>query len=150
LGKPIYFLDIYGVNRFPDSLKTPIGYVGYKYDSVFNSFAKIEIRSTKTNYTIGSSDSLVLSCHSIMPYNYGMYIDARENLNPLIKVFIFNKKKVEKEIITGLNIHDIINGPFSVTIRPNLQAGSYYIRFSIEEPGYNATHNSEKIGLILK
>src|SRR6185503_8253198 len=38
IGKPVYFLDIYDLSRFSDSLKTPIGYVGYRYDPSFVSF----------------------------------------------------------------------------------------------------------------
>ena len=39
LGKPVYFLDKFRLTRFPDSLKTPIGWVGYMYDSSLASFA---------------------------------------------------------------------------------------------------------------
>jgi hypothetical protein len=44
LGKPVYFLDKYLLYRFPDSLKTPVGWIGYIFDSALMSFAKINIK----------------------------------------------------------------------------------------------------------
>ena len=45
LGKPVYYLDKYDLWRFKDSLQTSIGWVGYKYDSSFASFALSEMSS---------------------------------------------------------------------------------------------------------
>jgi hypothetical protein len=42
-GNPVYFLDIYDLQRFPDSLKTPLGYIGYRYDPNFISFQEVHI-----------------------------------------------------------------------------------------------------------
>jgi hypothetical protein len=150
LGKPVYYLDIYGLDRFTDSLKTPIGFVGYKYDSAFNSFAKVEIHCSKRNYKIGKADSLLILYSLKMYYQYGMYISDSRTLNPAIKIFIFDKKKIVKEINTDINIHNTPGEKFSVTIKPGLPRGKYYFRFGIEMPGYNATHNSEKINLVVE
>jgi hypothetical protein len=149
LGQPVYFLDIYRLNRFNDSLRTPIGYVGYRYDSVCNSFAKVEIRCSKIKFAIRPADSISLECSSKMTYRYGMYISDTRNINAQIKIIIFDKSRMLKEIITRLEIHEI-DDSFKITLRPNLPPGKYYFLFSIEVPGYNATHNSEKIKLIVK
>ena len=150
LGKPVYYLDIYGLNRFTDSLKTPLGYIGYKYDPAFNSFAKVEIRCSQNKYKIGRSDSLLLVCRTKMPDRYSMYISDNGGFNPVIKIFIFSKKKIVKEISTDLSMQDIPREQFSVSIKPDLLPGNYYFRFGIETPGYNATHNSEKIKLTIE
>jgi len=39
---------------------------------------------------------------------------------------------------------------FSVIINPGVPAGNYNFLFSIEVPGYNATHNSEKFKLTVE
>ncbi|HEV7780544.1 MAG TPA: glycosyltransferase family 39 protein, partial [Chitinophagaceae bacterium] len=57
LGKPVYFLDIYGVSGYIDSLQTPIGMIRYRYDSSFVSFGTTQISSGR-NYTIRQGDSL--------------------------------------------------------------------------------------------
>jgi len=150
LGRPVYYLDIYGLNRFTDSMKTPIGSVGYRYDSVFNSFTKLQIQCDKQKYRIKSSDNLILACNTRMPYRYGVYISETRNSIAVIKLFIFDKKKIVKEIDTGLNIHSIANRSFKVSVRPGIPIGNYSFQFGIEVAGYNATHNSEKINLIVE
>jgi len=85
-----------------------------------------------------------------MPYRYGMYIDNTKDLDALIKIFIFDKKKIVREINTGLTIYSITSETFHVSIKPALPTGKYYFQFGIEVPGYNATHNSEKINLIVE
>ena len=36
LGKGVYFMDIYDVQRFPDSLQARLWPIGYRYDSIFS------------------------------------------------------------------------------------------------------------------
>ena len=38
---------------------------------------------------------------------------------------------------------------FQLTVNPGLEKGKYYLRFAIQNGNYGATHNSEKIELII-
>jgi hypothetical protein len=42
LGQPVYFMDLYGMDRFKDSLQTPLGTIGYRYDPSSFSMAAIQ------------------------------------------------------------------------------------------------------------
>jgi hypothetical protein len=47
-------------------------------------------------------------------------------------------------------LQKINSNSFVADINPQLPPGKYYFRLSIEIPGYNPTHNSEKIELIIE
>src|SRR5690606_18604473 len=62
LGKPVYFMDIYGMSRFTDSLKTPIGWVGYRLDSSFASFSKVKIDLAPSGLKLKEGESIRVEC----------------------------------------------------------------------------------------
>jgi hypothetical protein len=97
-NKPVYFFDTYGLNRFPDSLKTPLGYVGYRYDSAFISFAKLNFEIEHSSYSVKKDQSFSLKGWARMPENYSMYIFKHKSLQPEIKLFVFSKRDIIKEI----------------------------------------------------
>ena len=159
LGKPVYFLDIYNMYRFQDSLKTPIGWVGYKYDSSFVSLAKIRIVPTTLNIKAGSADSIKVEAVAEMPQQYHDYIASHPGLSSSVFIEAYNKYHWLKGYQTGLELKDIVNGKiglrytsgkFSVTFSPQLPKGIYYLRFVIGVGNYNPTHNSEKIKLVIE
>jgi hypothetical protein len=163
IGKPVYFLDIYRLNRFKDSLKTPIGYVGYRYDSVCNSFAKIKFIPDQKQYSVKSGTNFTLTGKSLTSLHYISYLRKHKSINAGIKLFIFKRGEVVNEITLPLTLNDNMQKDlilprmkeiplnyFSISVNPGLPAGNYHFLFSIEVPGCNATHNSEKIGLIVQ
>jgi hypothetical protein len=148
LGEPVHFLDIYRLNRFPDSLKTPIGWVGYRYDSSFLSFAKIAIQTTATKYTLNQGDSLQLHCSFSMPEHYARFIRTHTIENDTTRIGIFNRKGWVGEIDTKLRLQQMITDyPITIKIRPVLEPGEYYLRFTIKCGQNNSTHNSSKLKL---
>jgi hypothetical protein len=149
-NKPVYFFDIYGLSRFPDSLKTPIGYIGYRYDSAFISFAKVIFEIEHTSYSVKRDRAFILKGWTRIPEDYSMYIFKHKSLDPAIKLFVFNKRDIIKEIAFPVTLQKINSNGFTVEINPQLPPGKYYFYFSIEIPDYNPTHNSEKIELIVE
>lgn len=147
LGKPVYLMDIYGLDRFSDSLQTPIGTIGYRYDPAFISFAKIEFIPRHRIYEVKENASFYLEGRTKMGENYRDYILGHPSVSAKIKLVIFRGKKIVREIPLPVSLPDITGKDFGMNIRPDLPPGNYYFRFSVETPGYNPTHNSEKTGL---
>ena len=147
LGKPVYLIDKYDLWRFTDSLKTPIGWVGYKYDSSFASFAKVQIEAA---VLFKEGAGFVLIGNAKMSSLYEGYISRHPELQSKIIIGVFNKKGWIKDFITQLTLQQLIKGKFSLTINPQLPKGKYYLRFAIGIGFYNPTHNSKKIELIIE
>lgn len=150
LGKPVYFMDIYRLYRFPDSLETPIGYVGFRYDSAFASFARINFTTTQRSYTVKTGDRLDLEGTTSMPAEYSLFIHQHPDRTDSVKLFFFDKAGFISETATPLTLRDLTGPSFRFSAVPPLPPGHYYFRFSIEVAGYNATHNSEKIDLFVR
>lgn len=152
LGKPVYFLDKYQLWRFPDSLKTPVGYVGYKYDPAFVSFAKILIDVVPGKRRIKEGDELTLQCQFRVPGQYNSFIKKYSaSLNDTTRIGIFGKKGWVKDIFTLLTVSQMCKEKeTTLTINPGLSKGKYYLRFAINAGSYGPTHNSAKIELLVE
>lgn len=150
LGKPVYFMDKHVVSRFPDSLKTPIGWVGYVYDSSFASFSKVQFK-TSNNLVVKEGQSIVIKCQVEMPTLYEQFILNHSSLSDTILIGAFNKKGWVKDIETTLSLNKITSQKeFDLTITPALEKGKYFLRFSIRSGWFNPTHNSDKIELVVE
>ncbi len=151
LGKPVYLLDIYNMWRFSDSLKTPVGLIGYGYDSSLASFAKVQIETTNKEYAIkGKETGLSLNFRLVMPPGYFDFISKTSHLKDTILVGVFNAKGWIKDIETSLSLKKIVEEKIGqVIIIPALPPGNYYLRFAIRSGYYYPTHNSKKIKLIV-
>jgi 4-amino-4-deoxy-L-arabinose transferase-like glycosyltransferase len=150
LGKPVYYLDKYSLWRFNDSLKTPIGWVGYKYDSAFVSFAKVKIDVTPKKISCTAGDSIQLACTFIFPKQYAAFISSTADLEDTTRIGIFNSRGWVKDFYTSISLKEMITKKETgVTINPDLPAGKYYLRFAINCGYRNPTHNSDKIELLI-
>lgn len=150
LGKPVYFFDMYDLDRFPETMKTPIGTIGYRYDSSFASFAKVKIETTSKKFKIRKTDSLTVNGVAKMPQAYYKYINEHNSLKSRIILSVFNKYGWIKDFETPLTIQDITQIGFRFTFYPQLEKGDYYLLFAIGIDFYYPTHNSDKIKLIVE
>jgi hypothetical protein len=150
IGRPVYFIDIYHLNRFPDSLNTPIGYVGYRYDSSFLSFGTFPVPFFGKQ-RIREEDSLRIfyGGASIAGKPQLGYLTKRPQSTYRVNLVFFQGKRVIKEIPVSLNMNRIFekSGNLFFTVKPNLPKGRYQIMLSFAVPGYNSTHNSKKLNL---
>lgn len=151
LGKPVFVLDKYDLSLFPDSLKTPLGYIGYRYDSSFISFAKIKIETTEKSLRYKTNEPLSLQYSFHISGNYRQFITLHENLKDTTRIGIFNSKGWVKDIYTTLSLKEAVNNPSGqLSISPGLPAGKYYLLFAISSGHYYPTHNSDKIKLTVE
>ncbi|HEY6503287.1 MAG TPA: glycosyltransferase family 39 protein [Chitinophagaceae bacterium] len=151
LGRPFYFLDVYYMYRFTDSLQTPIGWVGYRYDSALLSFVKVNIVTDSKKITVKEGQPLLLNCRFDMPEHYSAFIRSHTITNDTTRIGLFNKKGWIKEIPTTLTLKEMNEKKqATITVDPSLPKGIYYLRFTIKCGQNNFTHNSEKIELIVE
>jgi len=146
LGKPVYVMDIYGLNRFQDSVQTPLYAIGYSYDSSYNSFAKIIFSAQEQS--INSSDSLKIDFVLTIPAYYKNYLQNHPEVNPKIAIAFFDGQKMIKHIEASVRLQDLVNGSINnLSIFTGLPKGAYFIRFGIMSDSGLYTHNSDKIKL---
>jgi hypothetical protein len=151
LGKPNYFLDKYDLFRFPDSLQTPIGWIGYRLDSSFASFAKINVEVRPEKLRAAPGKSIELNCFFNIPAHYADFIRSQTTLDDSTLIGVFTKYGWMKDIPVNISLKNAVDAPQQrVTILPDLPKGKYYLRFSIAEGKTNATHNSDKIELVIE
>ena len=69
-----------------------------------------------------------------------------------IKLVFFRGKKIITEVPVSIDIGAISEKlrHLSFTLKPDLPKGHYQMMFSIAVPGYNPTHNSDKIKLVVE
>lgn len=147
LGKPVYFLDKYLLYRFPDSLKTPLGWIGYRYDSSLTSFAKINI-AVDEKLKAKQNEALAFTCRFEIPPHYSSFISTHKITKDSVRVGIFNKRGWIKDIFTPFTLKQMNEvKEASLKISPAVPKGKYYLRFSINCGYNNPTHNSGKIEL---
>ena len=130
LGKPIYFLDKYDLWRFPDSMKTPLGWIGYRYDPSFVSFVKVQIETTEKKIKIRQTDPVTINAITKMPQAYYNFIAGNSGLPSKIMISVFNKFGWIKDYDTPLTIQQVAQGRFQFTFYPQLEKGNYYLLFT--------------------
>ncbi len=149
LGKPVYILDIYDMPGFQDSVKAPLFTVGYRYDSSYNSFAKIIFSATGAS--IASADSLQVNFSVNIPPYYQSHLITHPEINPEIALGFFDGQKMLKYIELPFRLQDVIQKNIrSLRVFPALEKGVYFMRFGVMSDSKFYTHNSEKIKLIVK
>lgn len=148
LGKPVYIFDIYGVENFPDSVKAPLFTVGYRFDSSYHSFAKIQFQSK--DYAMAQGDSLRLHFSLQMPAQYRTYLNHHPEVDEPIALVIFQNRDRIKQIEAPFTLQQILHQNINTwTLFPELPEGDYFFRFGIMSDSHLFTHNSEKIQLAI-
>jgi hypothetical protein len=150
LGKPVYYLDKYDLWKYQDSMKTPIGYVGYRYVPVFASFAKISFITNQKSYHIRRGESLNITATILSPKRYALFIESHQELPLKVTLALFNKSGWIKEDSISTPLPVLLQRPFSIQWNPNVATGEYYLRYSIKNGIDNGTHNSDKIKLVVE
>ena len=151
LGKPVYYLDVRSPFAFPDSLRYPLGYIVYKYDSSYASFAKINIETVPERFVLQEGTELTMRCRFRIPPLYSSYINTHGIKNDTIRIGFFNSLRWVRDIFTPLTLKQINEArEVELRISPGLPRGKYYMRFAINTGIYTPTHNSDKIELVVK
>ena len=151
LGKPVWFFDSYNLKDFADTVQTPGVTFGYRYDSCFISFPRIEFLTEKDNYRVTKGQPLALQGKMRMFYWDGMFIgEDKRDMKDTIRIAIFDKRGWVKDIITTTRLKEInVDLTFDMKIDPQLPPGKYELLFAINCGFYPPTANSKKIPLVV-
>lgn len=149
LGYPAWFIDSYNLKDFKDTIQTPAGTFGYRYDSCFVSFPRMEFMTAKNNYRVSKGLPLSLRGKMRMYYRDGMFIgNTNMDMKDTIRIAVFNKNGWVKDIITNTRLKDVnADLTFSIEIDPALAPGHYELLFAVNCGFYPPTANSKKIPL---
>ena len=148
LGRPVYDLDIYGVDKYPDSIQATLWNVGFRYDSSFHSFAKIQVRTDRTFCRVPSGDSCTIRLLAAIPSYYQMYLEAHPEVDEPVKIGIFREQTWTKDVPCNLTLRQLLLHPAQqIDLVPELPKGTYFFEFAIGTDTPFFTHNSNKIRL---
>jgi hypothetical protein len=150
LGKPVYILDKYNLDSFQNKVKTPIGPVGYRYDSAFSSFAKVQFISTEKEIYEKENSPFSMNIRASLTSEYSTYIDSHPELQIKIVLGVFDKNGWLKDLPVSNSLQELIHQSTNLQFDPQLPKGKYYFIFSILHVGtITSSHNSNKIKLII-
>ena len=152
LGKPVFILDIHNLDSFESKMATPIGIVGFRYDSAFSSFAKIKFIPDKEVIQVsGEMESLEMTVKVEAPQKYYDYVVSHPHLHTQIVIGVFNKYGWVKDLPVEYSLIDFIQKPRTLSyLDLNLQGIRYYLVFSIYHAGtITGTHNSKRIPVVI-
>lgn len=147
VGKPVYYADIYDLHRFPDSVKTAFGWVGYRFDSSFKSFSKMDIVPVKNEYKTYKDEMLSINATVSISPIYRELINIETGSNSKLLLAVFNKKGWVRDIETGLDILDLLSQKISLNIDNPLDEGKYTLMFAIQTDGYFPVHAGPRFDL---
>ena len=140
-NKPVFIADIYDMDRFTDSIQTPIGWVGYRIDSSFQGTSKYWFEPFDYNLQARSGDSIHLSGTGVIPRIVGKVEACR------IGVFQNGKWLEDWNIAENIWYPSSDADYFKTTIKQSLPPGNYVLVFALNASGLPPTHNSRKINL---
>jgi hypothetical protein len=140
-GKKVVIMDIYDMKRFSDSIKTPIGWVGYRTDSSFQGTSKHWFSVETEKLSVGRNDSLFLS---------GKYIPAAlGGKSDSLRIGVFQKGKWLKDIGIDRKYWEQTGykGWVRLAVKHDLSPGEYILLLALNAKDLLPTHNSRKIRL---
>lgn len=152
LGKPAWFFDSYNLNDFADTVQTPGATFGYRYDSCFISFPRVEFIPASVQYKVSNEHPLTLQGKISMSRRNIEFISLYEKeMNDTVRIAVFNNKGWVKDIMTDMRLKEMTQDlSYSVSIDPGLPSGHYEIMFAINCGFYPPTANSKKISLTVE
>lgn len=149
LGKPVYIMDIYDVEQYKTTIRTPLYTVGYYFDSSYNSFAKITFSAKDKK--MSENDSLRFDFAVNVPPHYQTYLLQHPEVNPKIALGFFDGQKMVKYIELPFSLQDVVKKNIrSLSVLPQLPPGNYFMRFGVMSDSKLYSHNSEKIKLTIQ
>ncbi|MBC7873721.1 MAG: glycosyltransferase family 39 protein [Ferruginibacter sp.] len=151
LARPAWVFNTYGLSRYPDSLQTPIGWIGYRYEPVMLSFAKVQIACTPGKIRLKAGEDLILHCRFEIPEHYSYVIRSQPELNDSTRVGVFKKGGWVADLSTPFTLKQMSEEKqASLNLPMSLPKGKYYLRFTIQSGDGIPTHNSDKIEMLIE
>jgi len=151
LGKGVYFMDIYEVERFPHTIEARQWPVGYRYDSAFHSFAQIMLVPQPSSYAVKEGQTLSITFNVQVPPHYKNYLQQNSTVDMPVKIGVFKTRDWVKDIELPVTLQSLVQAPtLQVPLTLNLPKGEYFLRVAIGSSTGIFTHNSDKINITVE
>lgn len=151
LGKPVYILDVYNREQFTDTLLTPIGTVGYRYDSAYVSFGRVKLDIGTKKIKLKRGEIFNCNLSAKFPKAHYAYVMADTARNVKLFYGVFVKNEFVKEIDNEIKLYSLTNNRHPAQqINFDLPPGKYFLRLSLQSGINTSTHNSDKIELVVE
>jgi hypothetical protein len=150
LGAPIHYLDIYDINRLSDSIKTPLGTIGFRPDDEFISLACIQLLPDQKKYTMREGDSLSIYARISMPGAHRAYLAKKPSGECRLLLAVFSKNEWLMDIPALVEFKQLLGMNIQLKFLPGLKKGKYRLMLALQCEGYHPTHNSEKFSLTIE
>jgi hypothetical protein len=147
----VYILDIYNLEQFKDSMNTPIGTVAYRYDSAYASFTKVKLNIGTKKIILKKGEPFNSKLTAEFPKVYYDYVLSDTTRKVKLYYGAFIKNEFVKETGKEIKLYDLLdNKHLAQQINFDLPAGKYFLRLSLQSGINTATHNSDKIELVVE
>ena len=150
LGDSIHYLDIYDLHRFRDTMLTPLGMIGCKFDRDFASLARVQLKPSKKTYEIRNGDSLTIISEIGMPVSHRNFLEQKKEQSCRLLIAVFAGNRWLKDIPASIRFEELLTPQMFVKFLSNLKKGRYQLMFALQNDGYHPTHNSERFTLIVQ
>ncbi len=150
IGKPAYVVGINELLGATDSLRAEIELLKFRYEPVFLSYAKIEIKPSSYQLTCRSAEKLSLFISADIPSHYLNVLSENPDADAEIILSVSQKNNWIKNISTTTTLRQLLAGKnLLLTATHGLPAGIYnvYIGFIFDKGFTN--RNSLKITLTI-
>jgi hypothetical protein len=151
LGKPAYLLDTHNLDSFHNKMATGIGMMGYKFDSSWSSFAKVQFATDAKEIRAKEKSAMKIPLIASLSQYYYNYIASHSELKTQMTAGIFDKHGWVKDILLAGTLYDWIRQRHEIILSPQLSKGEYYLIISVFSSGtITPTHNSQKIRFVIE
>ena len=141
LGKPVYYLDVYDLHRFKDSMETPLGFVGFKKLDPFISLSKLKFipEGLRVNGT-----EMRVAVRPRMPAHYRNFIMRNAQKEITLVTAFFRKGRWVAEDRMPLSLSHLLSERLEITLTfPEDQKPDRFM-FALQSGDTYPTHNSER------
>ncbi|HRG23434.1 MAG TPA: glycosyltransferase family 39 protein [Chitinophagaceae bacterium] len=151
LGKPAWFFDSYNLKDFKDTLQTPAGTIGYRYDSFFVSFPQLQFITETPTIKLDGGGFTHVTFTLQMPAFYHSFIrNSTIDFRDTIRVAFFNDNGWIKDVNAGMTVKEAArDGQVKIQINPGLPAGLYNYMIAVNCGSLPPTQNSKKYSLFI-
>jgi hypothetical protein len=148
LGKPVFVLDKHRLYLFPNWLKTPLGYIGFKYDSCFPTFPNLKINVHQQKFAVKQSSPFIIHFNYTVPGKYSTIINNHLYPADTTVIGVFNQKGWVLDIPTRIKLSEMKDQlSDSLVVAQSLPPGNYVLRFALHVGKYYPAHTSDNFNL---
>lgn len=151
IGKPVYIAALNELPGATDSLYAGIDMLKLRYDSVFLSYAKVEINSSSYQMDAGKNEILAFNVSSKISGYYKKVLSENPEADAKVILSVYEGNNWIKNISTQISLRKLTAGyPVLAKIAHELPVGKYHFFIGLLTDEGFTNRNSRKISLTIQ